>query len=236
MGGLLTGLGQVAGTKPEAPSMSAEEKQIAEQYKQYQGNMMSEFAHQNHYNIGSDGTWNKMSDQQWQDDPRTTQEMKDQDKIYKSSLTRYQQALNGTLPLSESLKNQQQDEFKNLQGQSGIYGTNLANAKAGDTIGIQKINAANKRWDEIKSNEQQNQINTGAQNVMAGNQIRSNSGLMNNYQPLTGAAENAMAPYTQYNQAGYEADAAGMPINASILSGIGGIVKKKAVSAGLIGG
>jgi len=159
-------------------------------------------------------TWERMTDEEWYDDPNTTDTERDQWDIYQSTLERQKKALAGELPLTQQMIDQKQQEFDQLKTTFNIEGDTPDTAKANDTIAVQNLNEFKKRWQITEEAQRYGELTSGAQNLLqvsglttdlAQNKIGQlygagdQSNLMQQYQSL-------LQPYQAYNMAQYQSD------------------------------
>jgi hypothetical protein len=161
------------------------------------------------------GTYEQMTDDEWYEEASET-ERKEYD-IYQAQLDRYNKALAGEVPLTETMINQKQKEFEQLKASIGtITGDTPESATATDTIGIQNLNEFQKRWQQAEEAQRYGELSTGAQSTLATAGLTSdmtsrrmgmmsgignmNAGAMQGYSGLLGYQQG-------YTQAGYQAQA-----------------------------
>lgn len=102
-------------------------------------------------------------------DPTSDQTQTD---INNLETTRYKNALDGKLPVSQGLQQQQQKDFQLLKESAGQRGIKIEGdtpdaATSQSTAGIQMLAEFNKRYDVAKENERQAAITTGGQQNLA---------------------------------------------------------------------
>jgi hypothetical protein len=209
--GDVSGFGDVAqgtGLKPETPTMTDEEKALISEQTKALRTQQQVMAQQMHYSVNDDGSWTKMSDEEWYNAPTTTTADKKQWDIYKSQLDRYQSALQGTLPLNKGMQTEKQKEYTSMIGQ-GISGSTPETAKATDTIGAQRLNNFSTKWTTEQDQEQQAALGmmpsmTASGQALTGiaSQNVQNIGATGQYQAL-------LQPYMEYNRAKYQSQAQG---------------------------
>ncbi len=157
--------------------------------------------------------WVKMTDEEWYNDPNTTDTERKQWDLYQSTLDRQQKALNGELPLDQNLLDQKNKEFQQLKQTFNISGNSLDSAKGNDTVAIQNLNEFKKRWGTVEQQQQYGQLNSGTQNTLAmtglTNDLAQNTigglygaGGVNN--SILGGYQGLLSGYQNYNQAGWQ--------------------------------
>ncbi len=181
--------------------------------------------------------WVKMTDEEWYNDPETTDTERAQWDAYQAQLERYNKALAGEIPLTETMINQKQSEFEQLkQTFPTISGSSIDDATATDTIGIQNLNEFKKRWAEVEEAQRYGELSTAAQSTigltgLTTDLARSNIGTLaaiggDNTSTISQYGS-LLQPYMAYTQAGYQAQAANAATQASMygsLLGLGGML------------
>jgi hypothetical protein len=190
--------------KQEQPEMSdAETALLDEQVKSLRAQQVIT-ANQFHYKINDNGSWSKMSDDEWY--AQAGESEKQQYDAYRKQLTKYNQAMEGELPLTRGMQTQKEEEFQGLKSMGNIAGANLETAQANDTIGIQRLGEMQKRWAQIKEEQSLQAMGMGG-NLQQGQNLAGlgtmNPGNISNSQGW----QAVMQPYQMYNMAGYQAKA-----------------------------
>jgi hypothetical protein len=187
--------------KGDSPAMTEEEKALIVEQTNALRAQQEVTANQFHYNIEDDGSWRKMSDTEWYGKAGDTE--KKQWDLYQKELGRYDQALEGSLPLSKGMQAARDEEFQGFKNTSGITGGNLNTAKANDTIGVQRLDAMKKRWNLIQEQEQNQALGQGGNMVAQGQGLTGfgtgNPAMIGN----TNAWSQVLDPYQQYNNMKY---------------------------------
>jgi hypothetical protein len=185
-----------------APQMTEEEKALIRMQAQALYAQQVVTAHQFHYKINDNGSWTKMSDDEWLATASET-ERKEFD-TYQKTLNQYNMALNDELPLSKGMQTQKEQEFTGLKSMGNVTGANLETAQPTDTIGAQRLNLMKQRWEKIKEDQRLSAMGMGATGITTGQNL-AGMGTMN---PGNIANPNgfnaAMEPYSQYNRAKYD--------------------------------
>jgi hypothetical protein len=211
--------------KQEQPKMSDEETALLTEQTNSLRAQQKVTANQFHYDIGTDGTWRKMSDQEWYGKQGDTE--KKQWDLYQKELGRYDKALEGALPLSQGMQAAKADEFQGFKNTSGVTGSNMDTAKVTDTIGVQRLDAMKKRWNLIQEQENQTALGQSGNMVVQGQQLTGfGTGNVQNI-GNTNAWSTVMNPYTQYNIAGYQAGAQDRANTIGLVGTVAGMMSKK---------
>jgi hypothetical protein len=210
--------------KQEQPKMSDQEKALMGEQVNALRAQQQVTANQFHYDIGTDGTWRKMTDSEWYGKASDTE--KKQWDLYQKELGRYDKALDGSLPLSQGMQAARAEEFQGFKNTSGITGSDLNNAKASDTIGVQRLDAMKKRWNLIQEQEQNQALGQSGNMVAQGQGLTGfgtgNPQLIGN----TNAWSSVMNPYMQYNMAGYQAKAQDRANTIGMVGTVAGMMSK----------
>jgi hypothetical protein len=196
------------------------------------------------YEGQSSQQWVKMTDEEWYNDPNTTDAERAEWDAYVGALDRYNKAIAGELPLSETLQQQKQQEFEQLKSAfPTIQGDTWETATGTDTIGLQNLSEFKKRWATVEEAERYGTLTSGAQTAiatsglttgMATQDISNISGTGGILGGNVGAYQSLLAPYQAYTQMGYQAQAQNQAIQnqgwASLI-GLGGMLGAAAISS-----
>jgi len=186
--------------------------------------------------------YEQMSDEEWYNDPMTTESERKEWDIYQSSLDRYQKALAGEIPLTQTMIDQKQKEFEQLKSTIGtITGNDPDTATATDTIGIQNLNEFKKRWQQVEETQRYGELSTAGQGALAtaglttdlaSNKIGTLMGIGNAGSSTAGGYSNLLNYQQSYTQAGYQAQAQNAATQAQMfgsLLGLGGMLGGAAI-------
>jgi len=211
------------------PEMSQQEKdlmatqnQLLQEQIKYNEQMMPIYAHQMHYSIDKDGNWNQMSDDEWYNSDMTTDRERQNWDIQGKQLKRYEQALAGEIPLTESMKQQKQTEFEQLRDTSGLSGDTADKAQAEDTIGVQKLGEFQKRWGLVEEAQRYGELGTAGQAAIQSQGVANNLNTqkVGTLQGIGNWNNNVnfgslLQPYQMYNQMDYQAQAQNQAMQTS---------------------
>lgn len=232
--------------KEERENIEKMEEQVEEQQNFYE-QMMPLIAHELHFDVKYDKwtgepRWQKMSDDEWYNSEKTTddqrrqwdmyldsQELQNERRdLYREEMDRYGKAMRGELEIPKGLLDVKNEEFETLKNSSGIMGESPDKAVAEDTIAIQRLNAFNKRWDLAEDRARFGEIGRGSQ-AMTLQQLSGEPG--NDYGPLMGLNQDSrqqlgsqigglssiLQPYQHYTDLGYQNDLFNTQMNYQLL-------------------
>jgi hypothetical protein len=137
--------------------------------------------------------------------------------LNKKQMERSTQAIEGTLPLSETLLSQKDKEFNELKQVYGIEGDTVENAQGTDTVSTQNLSDFKKRWAQVEEAQRFGQssssteaaiMSSGLTTGQTNNNIGTMAAIGSGVGGAAGGYGSLLQPYQFYNQAGYQAQAA----------------------------
>jgi len=184
------------------------------------------------------GEWVKMNEEELMEN--MTEAEREKYLLSKEQTAYSRKAIAGELPLSESLQQQKQKEFEQLQEVYGISGDSLENASGEDTVAIQNLDAFKKRWSQLEEAQRYGQssssmeaavMSSGLTSDLASNKIGQLSTIgsqMGSTIPMYGSL---LQPYQSYNMAGYQAAAQNQANQSSQMSSLLGLLGMLGIAA-----
>jgi hypothetical protein len=161
------------------------------------------------------GSWVEMNEDEYY--ASLNDREKAQYNLNKKQMERSTQAIEGTLPLSETLLSQKDKEFNELKQVYGIEGDTVENAQGTDTVSTQNLSDFKKRWAQVEeaqrfgnssSSTEAAILSSGLTTGQTNNNIGTMAAIGSGVGGAAGGYGSLLQPYQFYNTAGYQANAA----------------------------